>query len=362
MKILILSGDAGAKSGWGTYARDLMQALRGRGHEVRTYDALPRQDVLLSHPWLARYYAWRLEKVLERIRPDALHITVEAFAMLVPHLRTEWQRKTVLTIHGTYGVYPLMNRRLRKYAAAYYEAVGRFVTVSAYTKKRVEEELARHVSPAAADSFATRATVVTNGISLPAWDGKRPENEVKQILLVGGVKQRKGILQALAGCAAYRDRSKTPFRFTVAGSMGAEGYVANVKDMIRTLKLEDHVTLAGVVDDAALAGLYRSADAYLMPSETLPDYFEGFGLVFLEANALGVPVIGPDESGTAEAIADGVSGYQVKIDDAGMIADRLGKILDEGAIDPKACRKWAEDHSVERMAASAENVYTGLLS
>ncbi len=362
MKVLILCEDTGGKSGWSTYARDLIGALRGRGHDVETCTRrpLPRQDILLSHPWMAPYYAWRLRLVLRRVRPDIIHITVEAYAMLVPHLPKAWKRKTVLTVHGTYGVYPLMHERLRKYALSYYEAVERFITVSAYTKRRVEEELERYASPAAAHAFGERTTVVTNGITLPAWNGKRPENDVKQILLVGGVKQRKGILQALAGCAAYRDAWRTPFHFTVVGSMSGADYVAKVREAIRTLGLEDRVTLAGIVDEKTLAGLYRSADAYLMPSETLPDYFEGFGLVFLEANALGTPVIGPNESGTAEAIGDGVSGYQVDIGDAAMIADRLHKILDEGKIDPARCRKWAEEHSVERMVPAVEDLYRSL--
>lgn len=364
MKVLILCEDTGGKSGWSTYARDLVLALRNRGHTVETCmrETLPRQDILLSHPWLAPYYAWKLRSVLRRTNPDVVHITVEAYAMLVPHLPETWKKKTILTLHGTYGVYPLMNGRLRKYAASYYEAVGRFVTVSAYTKKRVKEELERHVSTVAADVFAKKATVVTNGITLPDWDGKKPNNAVKQILLVGGVKQRKGILQALEGCAAYRDRWQTPFHFTIVGSMSTEDYVAKVRAAIRDLALEDHVTLAGIVDEKTLADLYRCADAYLMPSETLPNYFEGFGLVFLEANAAGVPVIGPNESGTAEAIGDGVSGYQVDIDDAAMIADRLHRILDERKIDPAQCRKWAEDHSVEQMVPAVEQVYRSLMT
>jgi len=187
---------------------------------------------------------------------------------------------------------------------------------------------------------------------------KRPAKAGKQFRPGGGGKRGKGVLQALRGCAAYGKQ----FHFTVVGSVANDAYVSKVKEEIRSLGLDEKVTLTGMVADKELQSLYRKADVFLMPSETSPDYFEGFGLVFLEANALGIPVIGPDESGTAEAIAEGISGYQVDVEDAGMIADRLRRILDEKSISPEACRKWAQDHAIDGVAAKTEAVYAQVMA
>jgi len=366
MKILILCEGVDGKNGWNTYARDLRDAL-GAEHTVETLthahalSILPRALTLLTRPWLARIAAWRMERVLRRVQPDVIHITVESYALIVPHVSEAWQKRTVLTIHGTYGVMPLRNKHLVRLAAQYYEIIPSFVTVSSYTKRRVEEELAMRVSPAASASFSARATVVHNGIALPPAPTAKSGNATKNILLVGGVKRRKGILQALRGCAAYRDAGGSPFRFTIAGSTPNNAYMEEVRTEIRRLGLDACVTLAGMIDDAQLEDAYRQADVLLMPSQTDEDSFEGFGLVYLEANARGVPVIGPDDSGTAEAIADGISGYQVNVDDARAIADRLRKILDEDAIDPMACRRWAEEHSIRNAASEVGKVYTALL-
>lgn len=366
MKILVLCEGTDGKNGWNTYARDLRDALAS-GHDVETlthahaFSVLPRALTLLTRPWLARIAAFRLERQLRRIRPDVIHLTVEAYALLIPLLGDAWKQRTVMTIHGTYGVMPLRDRHLLPHAKRYYEDIPRFITVSAYTKQRVEEELAMRVSPAASDSFAERATVIHNGITLPPQPPSRTRNATKQILLVGGVKRRKGILQALRGCAAYRDAGGSPFRFTIAGSTPNNAYTEEVRGEIRRLGLDACVTLAGMIDDAQLEDAYRQADVLLMPSQTDEDSFEGFGLVFLEANAHGVPVIGPADSGTAEAIAEGISGYQVNVDDVAMIADRLSRILEEHAIDPMACRRWAEEHSIRNAATEVEKVYTALL-
>jgi len=118
----------------------------------------------------------------------------------------------------------------------------------------------------------------------------------------------------------------------------------------------------GRVNDQTLENLYKQADVFLMPSLTTEDTFEGFGLVYIEANAHGVPVIGPDRSGSTEAIANGKSGYTVDVRDPAAIADALHKILDEHTISPDGCRKWAEQHSAEHMANATYDVYQRVAS
>lgn len=84
----------------------------------------------------------------------------------------------------------------------------------------------------------------------------------------------------------------------------------------------ERVSFAGAVSDAALRDWYRKADVFVMPSRQ-----EGFGIVFLEAMAFGVPVIGGAAGGTPEIIQEGVTGYLVDYGDAGMLADRVASLL-----------------------------------
>ena len=64
----------------------------------------------------------------------------------------------------------------------------------------------------------------------------------------------------------------------------------------------DRVVFAGYVPTAALGAHYRLADAYVMPSQ------EGFGIVYLEALACGIPVLAGDQDGSADPLQDGRAG------------------------------------------------------
>ncbi|HLW78077.1 MAG TPA: glycosyltransferase family 4 protein [Terriglobia bacterium] len=86
--------------------------------------------------------------------------------------------------------------------------------------------------------------------------------------------------------------------------------------------VSERVRFVGSVSDAELRDWYRKADVFVMPSRQ-----EGFGIVFLEAMAFGVPVIGGAVGGTPDIISDGVTGYLVEYGDTGALADRLVRLL-----------------------------------
>jgi glycosyltransferase involved in cell wall biosynthesis len=84
--------------------------------------------------------------------------------------------------------------------------------------------------------------------------------------------------------------------------------------------LSTHIIFAGRVPDQEKASHYSLADAYVMPS-----YGEGFGIVFLEAMACGVPVIGSKVDGSREALLDGQLGRLV---DPKIPEELIGAITD----------------------------------
>lgn len=80
------------------------------------------------------------------------------------------------------------------------------------------------------------------------------------------------------------------------------------------LNVADRVVFAGFVPDEALIDHYRLADVYVMPSQ------EGFGIVYLEAMACGIPVIAGDDDGSADPLQDGQVGWQVPHRDSDAVA------------------------------------------
>ena len=75
--------------------------------------------------------------------------------------------------------------------------------------------------------------------------------------------------------------------------------------LAQDLGVAERVVFAGFVPNEALVEHYRLADVYVMPSQ------EGFGIVYLEAMACGIPVISGDSDGSADPLQDGRLGWRV---------------------------------------------------
>lgn len=91
--------------------------------------------------------------------------------------------------------------------------------------------------------------------------------------------------------------------------------------LAQELGVSDRVVFAGFVPTADLVEHYRLADAYIMPSQ------EGFGIVYLEAMACGVPVLSGDDDGSADPLQDGKLGWQVPHRDPEAVAAACQEIL-----------------------------------
>lgn len=111
------------------------------------------------------------------------------------------------------------------------------------------------------------------------------------------------------------------------------------------------VRFLGFVPDAELPDLYRLADLYVMPSTE-----EGFGIVYLEAAACGLRVVGGKGGGTADAIPDERVGVIVDPADRASLAAAIEQQLARGRADPAAVEPYRRSHFV----AAARALYTRL--
>lgn len=92
-----------------------------------------------------------------------------------------------------------------------------------------------------------------------------------------------------------------------------------------------HVSFAGRLDASAIEGAWEQADVFVMPARTEPGGdTEGYGLVFLEAGARGLPVVGARCAGVAEAIDDGRTGLLVEDPrDSSTLASALARLASD---------------------------------
>jgi len=119
-----------------------------------------------------------------------------------------------------------------------------------------------------------------------------------------------------------------------------EKYENQLRTLVKELQLDDHVEFRLNVSEEEKRQLLRSVRALVVPSAV-----EGFGIVVLEANACGVPVIA--SSGVPEgAVADGVNGLRYPFGDTTALGDRIIQLLTDDTL-----RSLLSRNSMERVAA-----------
>jgi glycosyltransferase involved in cell wall biosynthesis len=139
------------------------------------------------------------------------------------------------------------------------------------------------------------------------------------LLAVGSVIPRKGygiLIEALSGLR------ELPWSLTIAGDTGRDPETfLRLKASIEAFALQERVAVAGAVSNARLAELYASADVFVLAS-----LFEGYGMVFGEAIAQGLPIVATDV-GAARALVPPDAGILVAPGDVDALRAALRRVV-----------------------------------
>jgi D-inositol-3-phosphate glycosyltransferase len=163
--------------------------------------------------------------------------------------------------------------------------------------------------------------VVAPGVDLTTYnpaDGKagaRNRLDIAQdaimLTFVGRIQAHKGpdvLLRATAQMLDHTPYLRSKLAVVIIGGTSGTGVdeLDNLKGLAKFLKIEDVVHFIAPVAHAQLADWYRASDLVCIPS-----YSESFGLVALEAQACGTPVVATAIGGLRTAVSDGISGSLV---------------------------------------------------
>ncbi|MBP9805038.1 MAG: glycosyltransferase family 4 protein, partial [Candidatus Accumulibacter sp.] len=136
--------------------------------------------------------------------------------------------------------------------------------------------------------------------------------------------------------------------------VGDGDYRSELERRVNANGLQGQVSFAGSVSLADLPRYYQSCDLFVMPNREMPDGdTEGFGLVFLEANACRKAVIGGRAGGAVEAVRDGQNGLLVDGNDPREIASAVIRLLKDDAL-----RESLAEWGLEYARASSWQVQT----
>jgi D-inositol-3-phosphate glycosyltransferase len=149
------------------------------------------------------------------------------------------------------------------------------------------------------------------------------------LAFVGRIQPHKGpevLIRAVAEMLSHSPHLRSKLITVIMGGASGSGVgeVERLKDLVSWLNISDVVRFENPVPRAQLPQWYRAADLVCVPS-----YSESFGLVALEAQACGTPVVATAVGGLRTAVADGISGVLVDGHDPRAWSSVLARLIQE---------------------------------
>lgn len=322
MRILTLMTDAfGARGGIAQFGRDLLRSLCSHD-AVSLVVALPRliYDEVGTLPERLQFDTRSALGKIPYVRATINHSLAAPFDVVVcGHLHMLPLAAVIARWHGV----PLV---LVIYGIEAWDAPGKLFVRSAL--RRVDRVIA--ISDFTLNRFlrwsstpSERCSVLPCCVDMERFTpGPRPEYLRKRLGLgdrrviltvarLASAERHKGIDEMLEVLPAIR-RELHDAVYVIAGE-GADRERLEAK--ARALGMQDHVVFAGFVPEQEKADLYRVAHAFAMPGRG-----EGFGIVYLEALACGIPVVASSVDASREAVLNGQLGAVVDPTDAAALA------------------------------------------
>jgi phosphatidylinositol alpha-1,6-mannosyltransferase len=261
--------------------------------------------------------------------------------LVAPALREAGVRRLVGATHGHetgWVALPGSRQLLRRIA----DGLDVLTCISEYTRGLLEPALGSRV----------RLAQLSPGVDVDAFTPTADGTAVRRrydlgdapvVVCVSRLVARKGQDVLVAGWPRVLARHPRA-RLLLVGGGPAE---ASLRRAVARRGLADSVVLTGPIPPAELPAHYAAGDVFAMPCRTRRGGLdvEGLGMVYLEAAACGLPVVGGTSGGAPEAVLDGITGHVVEPRSPEAVAAALTGLLDDPARAAEmgaAGRAWVE--------------------
>ena len=349
-RILLLTTDAyGGHGGIGLYNRDIV-------------DALAEMPEISQITVLARHMRWQPEGVpakadlkLEALGGKLKYLTTAVKASLHPHdllicghinllplaalVSARARVPLVLMVYGidVWGPAPFVARQALKRVRAVW-SISQITTERMSVWAPVPREAYVQVPNAI---HLERYGMAPRRYDLQQRHGLNDGEVIMTLARLPVAERYKGVdevLEALPTLLKRRPRLK----YLVCGEGNDR---PRLMAKARSLGIADAVVFTGMIDERDKADYFRLADAFAMPGRG-----EGFGFVFLEALACGVPVMGSKLDGSREALRDGLLGELVDPGDATSVIESIERALSKPKLIPEGLTYFAWPQFQERLS------------
>jgi glycosyltransferase involved in cell wall biosynthesis len=356
--------------GIGTYCYQLATAATARGHEVTVFapdfgksaedlgdQALPfRVARYAGASYTIRDFARYFSQVWRQLTADSwdlVHAADWPSALMMRNVNRFRRVPYVVTVHGTDVLLMPHSRQIRLLGSKIFEMPRRIMTNSAFTRSLLLDNF-----PAVDPS---RVDVTLLGVGPEWFDDVADAGSVLRrlgiaedrfcLLTVARLDERKGHRLVFKALQDLSPQVAEQMTYVVVGRGDAE-----YTRQLRALAAECQVptVFTGPVANDDLKALYASADVFCMPGEPHPRRVEGFGLVYLEAAAQGVPAIASRIGAIPEVVVDGQTGIVIAPGDFDALEAGITRLFEDRELLGKLgqnAREWARGFTWDRCAA-----------
>ncbi len=328
--------------GIGVYVRELAGAAVRAGHDVRVLAPLHprwaevempmRLDGLPDARWagaigplaVTLWYFLRERRSLGRC---TLHICQQGplrVMMVLRLLGLVKPARLIVTLHGSELMQLSARAFGRRWLGALLARADRIMVLSEWMREELGVRFPHLRAKTVVAPGAPRTALVAP-IAPPSRSRER-----LVILCVGRIHPRKGQAALLRALARLDEETAGGFRVVIVGPVVDRAYARELRHLARDSAAE--VRFSGGVEDGRLARYYGEADIFALTSEAAGQSVEGFGLVYLEASARGLPILAHRTGGVESAVRDGVTGLLVEPGDEAGLADAIRRLSDDAGL------------------------------
>lgn len=350
MRILFLTPNLDTKEGWGRFAKEIIDGVSKKGIET---DFLILGNNLNPNPF------WFLINILKvryhAKKCDIIHcFDGYPYGIIGALANIGLNRKLVINGVGSWSVLPLYQKRYSKLLSWSYKKADKILCISNFTCNEIQKKIGK-----------INSEVINLGVDLNKFGicPAKNQNSEKIILGVGALKFRKGYHVSIPAIAKVKEHYPD-IKYYIVGNQSNLEYFNKLKTLVEKYGLNNNVEFLRELSDQDLNKLYCDCGLFLLTSVNDGHSFEGFGLVYIEANACAKPVVGATGSGAEDAIKDGYSGFLVPQNDINATSKAILKILDDQELYKKMSKdaiQWAKNHTWENTIKHYIKVYEKLI-
>ena len=347
------------RGGAGVYCEELLHAAEKAGHLVRVLGPtritgsentkIVKIPIKGSQDWTCSWGIWKCLKE-QTFEHDTLHIAEPG--ALRAMIRFGWllpmPKILIITLHGS--EIPKFSRN--PIEAIFFRKLLRRAHKIHVLSKHNEERLLRFCPETKPAIILAPGAPARN--VLPTADYQVQRNHSKKeltLLCVGRIHPRKGQLELLKAVKALSNEKKANLNCWFAGPFTHKGYAHKLKEFAHSVGCE--IKFLGELSDDELKKIYQKADIFALASIPLPNSIEGFGFVYLEASAHGLPILAHQTGGVEDAVLDGKTGLLANPESPDDLVQKLDQLISDPSLRKSLVKnglEWASLHDWEKVA------------